>query len=87
MVMPALEERARVDAGRAVTLEEDPVSRVQSAPVEEVVETNFIQRGRRGKRRDVPANAASSRLARTTMAIAFQRMRLLMRRSISWLPG
>ena len=26
-------------------------------------------------------------LARTTMARAFQRTRLLMRRSISWLPG
>ena len=30
---------------------------------------------------------SESRLARTTIAIAFQRIRLLMRRSISWLPG
>ena len=30
---------------------------------------------------------SSTRLARTTMAIAFQRTRLLMRRSISRLPG
>ena len=29
----------------------------------------------------------STRFARTTMAIAFQRTRLLIRRSISWLPG
>jgi hypothetical protein len=33
------------------------------------------------------ADAALCRLARTTMAMAFQRMMLLMRRSISRLPG
>ena len=34
-----------------------------------------------------PPMPCSSRLARTTMAMAFQRMRLLMRRSISRFPG
>ena len=34
-----------------------------------------------------PPMLLSSRLARTTMAIAFQRMMLLIRRSISRLPG
>jgi hypothetical protein len=33
------------------------------------------------------ADAVALRLARTTMAMAFQRMMLLMRRSISRLPG
>ena len=34
-----------------------------------------------------PPIPSDSRLARTTIAIAFQRTRLLIRRSISWLPG
>ena len=34
-----------------------------------------------------PPMPSETRLARTTIAIAFQRTRLLIRRSISWLPG
>ena len=34
-----------------------------------------------------PPMPSDARFARTTMAIAFHRTRLLIRRSISWLPG
>ena len=34
-----------------------------------------------------PPMPSDARLARTTIAIAFQRTRLLIRRSTSWLPG
>ena len=83
------EERARVDAGRGVALEVDDVAvAVVVLAAEEVVEPDFVQRRRRGVGRDVAADAVRRRgWPRTTIAIAFQRTRLLMRRSISWLPG
>ena len=57
---PAFEKRPRVDAGRRVALEEDDVAVVALAPaLEEVVEADFVQRGRRGERRDVAADAVA----------------------------
>ncbi len=54
LAQATFEERARVDAGRGVTLEEDLVA---VAPValaaEEVIETDFVQRRRRRVRREV----------------------------------
>ena len=53
-----LEEGARVDAGRCVSLEEHLVSAARGVrPAEEVVEADLVERGGRGIRRDVPANA------------------------------
>ena len=52
-----------------------------------VVERYFIKRRRRSEGGNMAADAILHPLARTTMAMAFQRTRLLMRRSISWLPG
>ena len=86
---PAFEKGARVDAGRGVALEVDQVARlVAVAGVEEVVEADFEQRRQRGVGGNVAADAGVVLvLARTTMAMAFQRIRLLMRRSIARSPG
>ena len=55
---PAFEERARVDARRRVSLEVDDVAVVIVAlALEEVVEPDFVERGRRRERRDVTADA------------------------------
>ena len=55
---PALEERARVDARRRVALEVDDVAVVVVAlALEEVVEPDFVERGRRRVGRDVAADA------------------------------
>ena len=85
----AFEKSARINAGRGVSLEINQVAiAVSVRAAEEVIERHFVQRGRRGISRNVPADAAPAiLLARTTMASAFQRTRLLIRRSISWLPG
>src|SRR6185437_9563952 len=56
-----LEERARVDAGRRVALEEDLVPGLPVVlAAEEVVEPHFVQRGRRRVRRDMPADARTA---------------------------
>ena len=56
---PAFEKRAGVHAGRRVALEINlvAVEAALAAAAEEVVERHFVQRGRRGERRDVPADA------------------------------
>ena len=55
---PAFEKRAGVHAGRGVALEINLVAGVVVAlAVEEVVEGDFVQRGGRGERRDVAADA------------------------------
>ena len=56
---PAFEKGPRIHAGRGVPLEIDQVAAVAvvAAAAEEVVEADFVQRGRRGERRDVPAQA------------------------------
>ncbi len=58
---PPLEERAGVDPGRRVALVEDLVAglAVVLAP-EEVVEADLVQAGRRGVRREVPADAGEA---------------------------
>ncbi len=53
----------------------------------EVIETDLPQRCSRGKGGNVAPIPSDSRLARTTMAMAFQRIIDLIRRSICWLPG
>ena len=54
----AFEKRARVDARRRVSLEVDDVAVVIVAlALEEVVEPHFVERGGRGERRDVTADA------------------------------
>jgi hypothetical protein len=56
LAQAALEERARIDAGRRVALDEDHVARMAlrlRAP--EVVEAHLVQRRRRGIRRQVAA--------------------------------
>src|SRR5688572_5934362 len=51
---PSLEERTRVDAGRRVSLEVNDVAVVVLAlALEEMVEADLVQGGRRGKCRDV----------------------------------
>ena len=59
----SLEERAGVDAGRGVALDEDLVAagRVVEA-AEEVVEADFVERGRRRVGRDVAADADAGAL-------------------------
>src|SRR6185437_7842882 len=55
---PALKESARVKAGRGVPLEIHQIRPlVVVRPLEEVVETDFIEGGRRGKGGDVSADA------------------------------
>ena len=55
---PPFEERARVDARRRVSLEIDDVAVVVVAlALEEVIEPDFVERGGRGVRRDVTADA------------------------------
>src|SRR6185503_20342476 len=55
---PSLEERARVDAGRRVALEEHLVPRATIILTpEKVIEADFIQAGGRGIRREMPAQA------------------------------
>ena len=55
---PALQERAGVDAGRRVALEEDLVAGLAVVlAAEEVVEADLVQAGRRGVGGDVPADA------------------------------
>ena len=52
----AFEKRARVDAGRAVALEVDQITRMGvGRAAKEVIEAHVIQGGRRGERGDVPA--------------------------------
>ena len=53
---PAFEEGARVDAGRGMTLDEHHVARmrVRLRPPE-MIEAHFVERGRRGIRREVAA--------------------------------
>ena len=65
---PALEERARVDAGGGVTLEVDLIARAgrEVLAAEEMVEADLVQRGRRGVGRDVAANADTQLFARDT---------------------
>ena len=73
---PAFEEGARVDAGRCVALDEHHVAGMLvgwRAP--EMIEADFVQRGRRGVGRDVAAVLAATPCWRcTTIASAFQRM-------------
>ena len=58
------------------------------AAAKEMVEADFIKRRRRGKRGDVTAETVMScELALTTIAMAFQRMKLLMRTSVCQSPG
>ena len=55
---PPLEERAGVDAGRRVALEEDLVAGLAVVlAAEEVVEADLVQAGRGGVRREVAADA------------------------------
>ena len=56
---PAFEKRPGVHAGRGVALEIDLVAASSrfAAAAEEVVERHFVQRGRRGERGDVAADA------------------------------
>src|SRR5207244_4538895 len=55
---PALEERARVDAGRRVPLEVDLISvTAVGLAAEEVVEADLVERGRRRVGREVTAEA------------------------------
>ena len=57
---PAQQERPGVDARRGVALEKDLVGRLAALlAVEEVVERHFVERGGRGKGRDVPADAVA----------------------------
>ena len=60
---PAFEKRPGVHAGRGVALEINLVAVVAAlaAAAEEVVEADFVQLGRRGERRNVPADAGVSR--------------------------
>ena len=83
----ALEKRARVNAGRGMTLEEDDVGVRAVVPAEEVVEADLVERRGRGKRRNVAADSLVGLVGPTTIAAAFQRTMLLMRRSRSGLPG
>jgi hypothetical protein len=71
-----------------VALEENHVSGVPGAfGPEEMIEAHFVNVALEAKVEMWPPMPACWRLARTTMAMAFQRMMLLMRRSISRLPG
>ena len=54
---PALQERPGVDAGGGVALEEDLVAGSALLALEEVVEADLEQLGRRGERGHVPADA------------------------------
>jgi len=58
-----------------------------TTPLEEMVEGDFVKCRTAGKGADVPPCPLFFLFARTTIAIAFQRMILLIRRSISRFPG
>ena len=51
------EKRARVDAGGGVPLVIHDVAIARGARPEKMIEADFVQRGGRGERRDVPADA------------------------------
>ena len=60
----SFEERARVDAGRRMSLEIDDVAvAVLALAAEEMIEADFVERRRRGVGRDVAADAVRCRLA------------------------
>ena len=84
----AFEKRAGVHAGRGVALEVDLVA-VGSLVVaaEEVVEATSYSVADEANVEMWPPMPSSALFARTTIAIAFQRTKLLMRRSSSRLPG
>ena len=86
---PAFEERPGVDAGRGVTLEIDDVAVAVASPVprKKWLKPTSYSVAAEAKVEMWPPMPSDVRLARTTIAIAFQRTRLLMRRSISRLPG
>ena len=86
---PSFQVRPRIDSGRSMALEIHEVARLASIiGMEEMVVTDLFQRRQRRECRDVPADPAESYLfARTTMHMAFQRTRLLIRRSSSRSPG
>ena len=88
LVEPAFEKRARVDAGRGVALEVDDVAVAGlSWPRKKWLKPTSYSVAAEANVEMWPPMPSSALLARTTIAVAFQRTRLLMRRSISRLPG
>ena len=88
-VQAPFQKRARIDARRGMSLVINQIARlVAVAAAEEVVEADFADASRaRRTSRCGRRYSASYLLARTTIAAAFQRIRLLMRRSSARSPG